>query len=121
MANGGDQMAILKQSNERVVRENMRGGIGKVAFYYIPIPDDKGAITMASRIELEPGASIGFHEHTDDEEVYAIISGKGLFSDGRTEIEVNPGDILLTRKGMSHSLKNTSDVPLVFFAVIAKK
>jgi len=37
----------------------MRGGKGKIAFYYVPIPDDKGAIKMASRIELDPGASIG--------------------------------------------------------------
>jgi len=114
-------MTILKQSSEQVIRENMRGGKGKIAFYYVPIHDDKGAIKMASRIELDPGASIGLHEHTDDEEVYAIMSGKGLLTDGSTEIEVNPGDILLTRKGMTHRITNIGDVPLVFFAVIAKK
>lgn len=118
---GGINMTILKQSSEGVTRENMKGGSGKATFYYVPIPDDDGAITMASRIELEPGASIGFHEHSDDEEVYAIVSGKGVFTDGTTETEVNPGDILLTRKGMSHSLKNSGNSNLVFFAVIAKK
>ena len=86
-------MTILKQSSEGVTRENMKGGSGKATFYYVPIPDDDGAITMASRIELEPSASIGFHEHSDDEEVYAIVSGKGVFTDGTTETEVNPGDI----------------------------
>lgn len=98
-------MTILKQSSEGVTHENMKGGSDKATFYYDPIPDDDGAITMSSCIELEPGASIGFHEHSDDEEVYAIISGKGLFTDGTTEMEVNPGDILLTRRGMPHSLK----------------
>ncbi|SDY12421.1 Cupin domain-containing protein [Acetomicrobium thermoterrenum DSM 13490] len=114
-------MAILKQSNEVVVRENMKGGSGKASFYYVPIPDDEGAVKMASRIELEPGASIGFHQHIDDEEVYAILSGRGIFTDGTTEVEANPGDVFLTRKGESHSIKNNSDVPLIFFAMIAKK
>ena len=86
-------MTILKQSSEGVTRENMKGGSGKATFYYVPIPDDDGAITMASRIELEPGASIGFHEHSRRRSIRHSI-GKGVFTDGTTETEVNPGDIL---------------------------
>ena len=41
----------------------------------------KGApLAMASRIELEPGASIGLHKHETDEEVYAIVSGNGVYT-----------------------------------------
>ncbi len=111
---------MIKQSDKPVSAYAIRGGEGEARIFAAPLPQGAAPIGTASRIELEPGASIGEHIHIDDEEVYAVMSGTGIYcADGR-EIPAAPGDIFVTRKGMSHGLKNSGDTPLVFFAVVAK-
>ncbi|MGN7046339.1 cupin domain-containing protein, partial [Neisseria sp. P0001.S010] len=68
-----------------------------------------------------PGASIGQHKHTGNEDVYIIVSGKGLFTDSEgKQTEVGAGDITITRPGQSHALKNIGKKPLVFLDLIAE-
>jgi uncharacterized cupin superfamily protein len=55
---------------------------------------------------VEPGASIGEHEHKRDEEVYIILDGRGMMRVDGVEHEVGPGDVCLTRSGHTHSLIN---------------
>ena len=35
-----------------------------------------------------PGSEIGYHIHTSDSETYYILSGKGLYNDNGTEVEI---------------------------------
>jgi quercetin dioxygenase-like cupin family protein len=61
---------------------------------------------------LKPGSGIGLHEQHEDE-IYYVLSGKGVMTlDGRT-VEVTPGTAVLTRTGSTHSLKQTGDEDLV--------
>jgi mannose-6-phosphate isomerase-like protein (cupin superfamily) len=61
---------------------------------------------------LKPGSGIGLHEQKEDE-IYYVLSGKGVMTlDGKT-VEVTPGTAVLTRPGSSHSLKQTGDEDLV--------
>lgn len=61
---------------------------------------------------LKPGSGIGLHEQHEDE-IYYVLSGKGVMTlDGKT-VEVTPGTAVLTRTGSSHSLKQTGDDDLV--------
>ncbi|MFN3842862.1 MAG: cupin domain-containing protein [Rehaibacterium terrae] len=65
---------------------------------------------------LHAGASIG--EHVDDkDEVYYVLSGRGLLRLQGVEREVGPGDAILTRDGDSHALRQTGDENLVIFIV----
>ena len=114
-------MPLIKQSEDFEVRSNMRGGVGNAKAFCAQVLKD-AAFTAANRMELEPNATIGLHTHIDDEEVYAILSGTGIFEYGEGQCPAEPGDIFVTHAGMSHALRNTSDTePLVFFAVMAKK
>ena len=74
---------------------------------------------QASRVELDPGAVIGEHLHAGNEELYWILSGSGLFIEDGIETAAVPGDLLLTRQGHRHGLRNTGSEPLVFLAVVA--
>ena len=112
-------MPLIKQSDKAEHKSNMRGGKGNAKVFATPLPED-GPVRLASRIELEPGTSIGFHRHETDEEVYAVASGEGIFYFDGGECPARAGDIFTTKKGMSHALKNTGKTPLVFFAVIAE-
>ena len=43
---------------------------------------------------------------------------KGIFTDDDKEIEVGPGDVMLTGTGHGHALENKSDEELVYAALI---
>lgn len=113
-------MSLIKQSDEPISVKNIRGGNGEAKIFASPIPVPHGPLTLASRIELAPGANIGLHRHESDEEVYAIVSGEGVYLHDGGECPAHPGDIFVTKKGMSHALENRGAEPLVFFAVVAE-
>ena len=71
---------------------------------------------------LVPGASIGLHTHEDSCETIFILSGKGSIleiEEGQEILkEVNPGECLFCAKNQTHSLRNTSDEDLIFYASV---
>jgi mannose-6-phosphate isomerase-like protein (cupin superfamily) len=99
----------------------MRGGAGKTTIHHYWKKDEMaGNERLCSRIELEPGSSIGFHEHNDEEEIFIIISGEGEVVDGDTTSTVKAGDTILTGGGAGHSIKAIGDETLVFVALIVQ-
>ena len=61
---------------------------------------------------LKPGAGIGYHEQKEDE-IYYVISGRGVMTIDGTSFDVGPGTAVLTRPGSSHGLKATGAEDLV--------
>jgi mannose-6-phosphate isomerase-like protein (cupin superfamily) len=72
-------------------------------------------------LTLPPGASIGLHEHTDNEDAYIILSGTGEFAgtDGKY-FPVGAGDITIARPQQKHAMINTGKVDIVFLCVMAR-
>ena len=104
---------------EREIRKEMRGGKGEAHFTHVYKKDElKGNSRLFARITLNPGCSIGDHTHNEEEEIYYILTGKGLVIDNGEATEVFAGDAVLTRDGATHSIENTGDEPLEFVAVI---
>ena len=113
---------MLKNRDEGIKAEKLGGsGKGCAMRFPIDIPDNNGAFVMTTRLELEPGASIGYHLHGDNEEVYFIMSGEGLYCEDGESRKVKAGDIMLCRKGCSHGIENTGADTLVMGAAIAKR
>ena len=61
---------------------------------------------------LKPGSAIGYHEQHEDE-IYYVISGRGIMTIDGKPIEVGPGTAVLTRSGSSHGLKQVGTEDLV--------
>jgi len=61
---------------------------------------------------LHPGAGVGPHEQHEDE-VYYVLSGKGVMTVDDTKVDMTPGTAVLTRPGSSHSLKQMGAEDLV--------
>ena len=61
---------------------------------------------------LKPGSAIGYHEQKEDE-IYYVLSGRGLMTIDGKDIEVGPGTAVLTRPGSSHGLKQLGTEDLV--------
>lgn len=111
---------MLKNTNIGVKREKLGGtGVGTAMSFPITIPEGHSSFKMVTQLELEPGASVGYHKHVDDEEVYYIVSGKGLYCEDGVEAEVGAGDIMLCLEGHSHGIKNIGDCALIYGAIIA--
>ena len=106
-------------------RKELFGGHGTLYAEYA-FTRDKAlkdqAIKEVSWLRLNPGDSIGYHQHVTNEDVYVIVSGEGVFKDkdGKDK-PVKAGDVLIVRKGESHGIANTGKEPLVFVDVIAEQ
>ena len=61
---------------------------------------------------LKPGSAIGYHPQREDE-IYYVLSGRGMMTIDGKEFEVGPGDAVLTRPGSSHGLKQIGKEDLV--------
>jgi mannose-6-phosphate isomerase-like protein (cupin superfamily) len=62
---------------------------------------------------VPPGADIGLHTHaTDNEEIYIVVSGRGVMHLDGEEFEVGPGHVIVNRPGGTHALKNAGGAEL---------
>ncbi|MDR2479006.1 MAG: cupin domain-containing protein [Treponema sp.] len=112
-------MLIKRGEMKTEAREKMRGGEGSVAFVHLVNDYEKEKnLKMMAELTLQPGSSIGKHNHENETEYYIILSGSGLVNDNGTEVQVKPGDSIITGNGDFHSIANTGTVPLVFHAII---
>ena len=109
------------QSYKFEIRENMRGGNGNVKIEHLfdYQNDLKSSPRLLAKLTLEPGVSIGFHEHFGEEEVFHIIKGTAEFFDGKDTCILKSGDSTLTSDA-GHSLANIGDDILEVMAVILK-
>jgi len=114
---------MLKRAKElpQAPKEKIRGGVGKALAVDYLSPDEMAGVLAASRITLEPGASIGEHPHPETEELYLVLEGTGTgFLEGEA-FEVGPGDAWVCKAGQTHGLQNDPREPLTFFAVLTRK
>jgi mannose-6-phosphate isomerase-like protein (cupin superfamily) len=107
---------------EREVRERMRGGTGSVEILHVFRQDELGgAARLFARLRLPPGSSIGYHVHDAEEEVFYILSGRGVVTEGGVAADVGPGDAVLTGGGAGHALAAAGSEPLELMAVILRR
>ena len=94
---------------------------GRGDFYgYLLLEGDEftGAGRVYNIMHMLPDCKLGYHPHNGETEAFYIISGKGIFTDDDKEIEVGPGDVMLTGTGHGHALENKSDEELIYAALI---
>jgi mannose-6-phosphate isomerase-like protein (cupin superfamily) len=118
--------AIAQRSDSYV--ENERGiattepgpheGSGSTTAYPF-FRDAAGFDVVFRKRALHPGASIGDHVNEKDE-IYYVLSGRGLLQLEGEEREVGPGDAVLTRNGHRHALRQLGDQDLVIFVVFRR-
>ena len=83
--------------------------------------DDKelnGKCGLYAKVTIEPGCSLGYHEHHNESETYFILAGQGDYDDNGTVRPVKAGDVTYTPDNHGHALTNTGDTDLVFMALI---
>jgi mannose-6-phosphate isomerase-like protein (cupin superfamily) len=69
---------------------------------------------------LKPGAGIGYHEQHEDE-VYYVLSGRGVMTLDGKKTDVGPGTAILTRTGSSHGIMQAGAEDLVLIITFETK
>ena len=99
--------------------ENMAGGKGHVIIKdLLGEKELNGKCRMYAEVTVEPGCSLGYHEHHGESETFYILQGFGDFDDTGTVRQVKPGDVTFTPSGSGHALVNTGVSNLIFMALI---
>lgn len=114
---------MIKREKDMVseIRERMRGGDGQVVITHLFKPGEfAGGARLCARLTLEPGCSIGLHDHQHEEEIFYIIKGEGLLTESPDlpEQVLQCGDAAINTAGASHSIRNGGSEPLEMLAVI---
>ena len=85
---------------ERV--ENMAGGRGHVLIKHILGEEElNGKCRLYAEVTIEPGCSLGYHEHHGESETYYILKGEGNYDDN--------GTIRPVRQETGHLLRTGAD------------
>lgn len=112
---------MIRRSADQVVevRKAMRGGPGEVVVRQYFKPEEiRAKCRLCGHLTLAPGAGIGLHQHSTEDEVYIILRGSGVLDEGGSKVRVSAGDAVLTGKGESHAVTNDGTEPLEIIAVI---
>ena len=95
---------------------HMKGGKGVAQCQMV---DD--GLNKIMRAVLDPGCSIGYHQHTDSSEICFILQGEAsCILDGREET-LKAGEVHYCPKGSYHSMENKGTLPLVSINVVPKQ
>jgi len=112
-------MVIKREDMKTDVKEQMRGGPGKVSLEFVVPPE---ALPSKSRffsvITLEKDCGIGAHEHSGETEIFYVLQGEGVLDDNGELKPFRKGDCNVCGAGAYHAISNEKDEPLVFVAAI---
>ena len=92
------------------VKHHLRGGEGDPVTRQIFSPEELGGrAEMFNIMTLQPGESVGVHDHVTNGEAYLVLSGSRV---------LNVGDAEFCADGHTHSIRNHTDAPASFLALI---
>jgi mannose-6-phosphate isomerase-like protein (cupin superfamily) len=74
-------------------------------------------LTQIAIGKLKPEEVVPFHIHKSMEEVFFILSGKGIFSIGDEQFNINKNCCIRVPCGFSHSIKAETDLQFYYFGV----
>lgn len=112
---------IKHQLSQKVeIKHHMREGEKSVVVTHVWDcgTEIKAPQRLFAHMNLEVGASIGTHEHVNEEEVFYIIKGTAEVDDNGVKKILNIHDSMLTAHGEFHSIKNVGNEPLEILAII---
>ena len=77
--------------------------------------DDMGSRKLAfmHSDDMPAGVSIGEHAHDENEEIYYLLSGKGILTFDGKQYEMKSGDISLCKPGHSHGFAAIDDCRMI--------
>ena len=106
-------MIVRNFLQQPAVMQNAHRGQGEIRNVFLYGAEDfTTPLRFVIYSEIQPGDSIGYHTHGENEEVYVVLEGEGTMTVNGECRKVTQGDVLLNRRGWSHGLVNDSNAVL---------
>ncbi|MGH9313317.1 MAG: cupin domain-containing protein [Vicinamibacterales bacterium] len=103
---------VLERDEEvRATQPGPHGGGGETIAYSF-FAKAPGLKLVFRKRAMKPGSAIGYHLQKEDE-IYYVLSGRGVMTIDDKAFDVGPGSAILTRPGSSHGLRQTGGEDLV--------
>jgi uncharacterized cupin superfamily protein len=107
----------LDQVEEETMVSGAWGGSWKVL---TPSMRRRGGTLGVNRMRLPPGqVAVPFHYHLREDEVFYVLSGRGILRYGDQLREIGPGDCISCPAGtkVAHQIANPYDADLLYLAI----
>lgn len=116
---------MVRNEYKETSTTNARGGKGTYTMKQLLLPEEfLGHGRLFARATFPPGASIGWHRHYDEFEVYYVLSGEATYTDGDgTKTILKAGDLSAVAVGQCHMIENASpdtDLDVMFLILNAE-
>ena len=96
-----------------------RRGDGQVS-YLLLAPSQFGSRQMAiTLVEGAPGSQQALHAHSDSEQVYVIVTGRGRMTVSDEQRDVGAGSLVFIPAGSPHAIHNPGPEKLVYVSATA--
>ena len=68
---------------------------------------------------VKPGQEVMAHDHSASDDIWICLQGSGVFfPEPCEELEIQAGDVMVSRPGQCHGMRNTGDEDFIFVSVI---
>lgn len=113
-------MVLRIQDDMKVeIIEGLKGGKGVVkVINFFNQEDFLGKGRLYGMSVIEPGHSIGYHQHNGDQEAYYILKGEAKYVDNGEEHLLKPGDLAICKEGDFHSIESVGEDNLEYIMLI---
>lgn len=112
-------MTVLLGTNNDPVRiRGVHGGHGDLFWKcFVRLHMTHSPVAGFEYVRVSAGTAIGRHTHSRTEEIYFVVSGRGAMHQDDDHRDVGPGDLILTRRGVTHSMDVLGDEPVELLVV----
>jgi oxalate decarboxylase/phosphoglucose isomerase-like protein (cupin superfamily) len=107
-AHNGEGTVFIRQMFGSIVGMEMPSGSDE---------DFESLLSFVHEVTVPPGTSIGLHRHLENEEVYIMVKGQAEMTIDDQIRSVAPGDVILTRDGVAHAIRNSGEEDVLFYSI----
>lgn len=101
--------SYIKPYVEKIDQQIMFAEKSWGSFRVLDVQDE----SLTVRVTLMPGHSMNYHFHRRRDEVWTVISGKGIATIDGTKINVAPGDVLRMPRGSKHTIAAITELKVM--------
>lgn len=103
------ESSYIKPYVEEISQQIMFAEKSWGSFRVLDVQDE----SMTIRVTLMPGHQMNYHYHNRRDEVWTVLSGKGIAVVDGTKINVGPGDVIRMPKKSKHTIKAITELKVM--------
>ena len=104
-----EQSSYIKPYVDEISKQIMFAEKSWGSFRVLDIQDE----SLTIRVTLTEGHRMNYHYHTRRDEVWTVLSGRGIVTLDGTKMNVGPGDVIRMPKGTKHTIEAITELKVM--------